>query len=487
LQELHATQRFDLVEFPEWQALGFRSVQARRAGVAFTDVPFIVTLHGSSQWRREASHHFMDHPDDLETDFAERYAFENADFQAASSPALLDHARTWGWTVRPGARVIPHGLSTRPDVAIPSGELATAYRALLDDATCVPGVGCTPPQAFAQPLVTIAIPYFNLGPYLADALASIAAQTYRNLEVLVIDDGSTDPDALRVFEEQRQLYPHFRFLSQDNAGIGGTRNRGLREACGELYVPMDADNAAFPHMVEHLVRGITRNPDLAAMTCYFLAFEETADLERGDYLYAYKPAGGPRVMASFKNVYGDATAIFRTAAFRAVGGYEIDRDTSFEDWEAFVKLVNAGHQIDVVPDFLFGYRHRESGFSRVTKAFPNHQRVLRQVFRAEDLPVADKVALWSALVSFQKRLTELDHANRGLNVRLGALRYRFADALSALLGTVPFAKGAIKGVLRSTLSAWRYMMRVPGEEGRSSRLAVERAADAPHHPAENLS
>jgi hypothetical protein len=146
-------------------------------------------------------------------------------------------------------------------------------------------------------------------------------------------------------------------------------------------------------------------------------------------------------------VYGDANAIYRTAALRAVGGYETDRETSFEDWEAFVKLVNAGRRVDVIPDHLFYYRHREAGFSRVTNDYLNRQRVLRQFCRAEALPDAERVVLWTALAGFQRRVEEL-------TARQQLWRYRIIDGVQALCERVPGAKRCLRGVLRSGRRAW---------------------------------
>jgi glycosyltransferase involved in cell wall biosynthesis len=300
----------------------------------------------------------------------------------------------------------------------------------------------TPRSPGDEPLVTVAIAHYNLGKYLPETLASLAAQTYRSLEVLVIDDGSTDPLSQEVLQEMRLQYPHFRFLSHPNAGIGATRNRGLQEARGEFFIPMDADNVARPEMVETLVRAIRRNPGLSAMTCYCLAFKDAEDIEDEDFSYAYRPAGGPHMLASIKNVYGDANAILRAEAFRAVGGYETDRDCSWEDLEAFVKLVNAGHKIDTVPEYLFYYRHLESGFSRVTDSYLNQRRVLRQYFRADRLPTAEGIALWTALVSLQKH-------NDALVLRMSSLRYRVADNVHAVFGRVPGVKRGLKWLLRS--------------------------------------
>jgi GT2 family glycosyltransferase/glycosyltransferase involved in cell wall biosynthesis len=626
LEELHQHHHFDLVEFAEWGGLGFRSIQARRAGVAFTDLPMAVKLHSSSQWMREGNHQWLADHGELEVDYCERYSFEHADVQLSPSQYMFEYVRSIGWVVRPDAQVVPYpypeplavpaaGPTERPelvffgrletrkgldvflraagdlDPAIPltflgrvnkladgrpatelirerlghrpyrlltgyNREQALAYLAagnrlaviasLADNspftviecitnripfiASRVGGIpellrdpegqqrllfqpnsrdllrclrdylaadpatlhelrhrlqeqldltlnrqtiadayeAITEPSsratsvaapAASDPLVSVAVAHYNLGAYLPETLASLAAQTYRNLEVLVLDDGSTDPVAQEVLIEMQQQHPQFHFLHHPNSGIGATRNRGLQEARGEFFIPMDADNIACPHMVETFVRAIQRNPSLAAMTCYCLAFEETSDIDREDFRYAYRPTGGPHVLASIKNIYGDANAIFRTAMFRSTG-YETDRDCSWEDLEAFVKLVNAGHKIDTVPEVLFYYRHLETGFSRITDSYLNQRRVLRQYFGLAHLPTAEGIALWTALVGLQKRTD-------ALTSRLTSLRYRVADGVHALFAHVPVVKSGVRWLLRSGGRAWKLL--TAGASRRPSR------------------
>jgi glycosyltransferase involved in cell wall biosynthesis len=624
LEELHARHHFDLIEFGEWGALGFRSVQAKRAGLAFQDARLIVKLHSSSQWMREGNHLWLADPNEVEVDYCERYAFEHADIQLSPSRYMFEYARQIGWAVRPDARVIsypypePEFVPERPpessvpelvffgrletrkglevfvraarqlnpavkitflgrvnllgdgrtaleyikeqlagrayklltdynreqalrylsgggrlaiiaslsdnspftviecaanglpflasrvggipellpdewfqhrllfepnardllrclrayldlpasdraelcqatrraaDVAAHNVAVAEHYKELASGACQRPvllpqGVDTPRSPADDKPLVTVAIAYYNLGAHLSETLTSLAAQTYPNFEVLVINDGSTDPHSQAVFARQQELYPQFRFLSQDNAGIGAARNRGLAEARGEYFIPMDADNVAQPYMVERFVAAIQRNPDLAALTCFCLAFKDSNDLQNQEYSYAYRPTGGPHVLASIKNVYGDANAIFRTDIFRSVGGYETDRDSSWEDLEAFVKLVNAGHRMDTLPEYLFFYRHLETGFSRVTDTYLNQRRVLRQYFQLNNLSVAEGMALWTALVSLHKR-------NDALALRLTSLRYRMADKVHSLFAGVPGVKKSVKWLLQSSGQAWR--------------------------------
>lgn len=399
LAALHAAHRFARIEFPQGGGLGFRTIQAKRAGLGFADVDLAVRpscLAPANPWPGSAA--------DLADDFAERYALEHADCQ----------------------------LSTSSE----------------EDADVAPAPGPLPPVEEGRPLVTVSVAHYNLGAHLEETLASIARQTYPRLEVLVIDDGSTDPDSAAVFRRMRAAYPHFRFHEQPNAGIGATRNRGLALARGEYFLPMDADNVARPDMVARFVTAAERNPGVAAFTSYFLAFRDSADLAAGRFAYAYRPTGGPHVLAAMKNVYGDGNALFRTRELREVGGFEVDRDTSWEDWELFAKLARHGHRIDVVPDYLFYYRHRDAGFSRTTDRDRNHRRVLRQ-YVGHTVPAAERRLVWDALAGFQYRLEALEDENRGLRRRLATPRYRWADGLYAALrrapGVLPLARYLLGG------------------------------------------
>ena len=401
LNERHHFRRFDFIAFAGRGGLGFRAVQAKRAGLAFAGVPLAVYLDANSQRDREAGRRWPSDFADVETDYLERWAFDNADVQIVPDDEVTAFARRNHWSVRPDALKV-----------------------------CPPARERTPWAGY-QPyssLITLAIAHYNLGSYLPDTLASLAAQTYANLEVIVIDDGSTDAASVAAFEAMQAKYPAWQFLRQTNAGIGATRNRILEIATGEFFIPVDADNLAKPDMIEKFVHAMTLNPDLAAMSCYFLAFDVDApNLVPDRFLYALRPVGGPHALAGIRNVYGDANAIFRTDALRAIGGYGTDRGTSCEDWELFVKLVHAGHRLGVVPDHLFYYRHRPGGFSRSTNWFANHQRVLRQFANAGALPPAESLALWTALLGFHQQLESRTNA-------VPPRRHRLADRVYSLLG-----------------------------------------------------
>jgi glycosyltransferase involved in cell wall biosynthesis len=280
-----------------------------------------------------------------------------------------------------------------------------------------------------------------MGAYLPETLASLAAQDYRRTEVIVVNDGSTDPTALEVWAQMQAVYPQFRYVTQDNQGLGGARNAGLAVAKGEFFVPVDADNIARPDMVTRFVRALERNPDVSVATCYFLAFEHSADIAAGKFPYAYRPCGGPFVAAALRNVYGDANAMSRTAALRSVGGYETDKDTTCEDWEMYVKLVGQGHRIDVVPEYLFYYRHRPESLLRTTDFFQNRRRVLRQFFTVAQLPQAEQIELWSALASFDEGQRKLQHAQHLFQVaakKPRSVTRRVAREVNRIVRQIPY-------------------------------------------------
>ena len=381
--------------------LAFRSIQAKRHRLDFSDVSFLVTKHGMSRTVREIREEWLEHPLQLAEDFAEQYSIDNAD---VTVDLMTSH-----WH---------------------DAEIVNYYEQ--QTRKCSP----SPSISQRQPSVTVGIAHFNLGQFLPDTLASLAEQSYDNLEVVVIDDGSTDAYSKAEFERMQSLYPQYRFLTQKNVGIGATRNRALELANGKYFLPMDADNIAHPDMVSTLVNAMEANPDLAAVSCYFLAFRDREEIQTGDFSYSYRPIGGPRLLASMLNVYGDGNALFSTERLRLVGGYSTDRDTSWEDWEVFIKLARAGLAIDVVPEFLFYYRHRDDGFSRETNGYRNRQRILRWFESKKSFSDTEMKMLMNLLISLQSRLEEKENDNRAFRKKLTARRYRLVDRAHALVKSV---------------------------------------------------
>src|SRR5437667_8237163 len=124
--------------------------------------------------------------------------------------------------------------------------------------------------------VSVIVPLFNKAPYIERALSSVAAQTHRDFELIVVDDGSTD-EGPRIVEAFTDLPIHL--ISQENAGPGAARNRGLELAQGELVAFLDADDEWLPNYLSESVRLLDEyGPGVAAITSGY--FEHTPEASR---------------------------------------------------------------------------------------------------------------------------------------------------------------------------------------------------------------
>ncbi|MFT4825725.1 MAG: glycosyltransferase involved in cell wall biosynthesis [Halioglobus sp.] len=109
-----------------------------------------------------------------------------------------------------------------------------------------------------NPLVSVVIPAFNGEPYLREALGSILNQTYQPIEIVLIDDGSTDETATML----KTLYPSVRYYYQDNAGVGAARNRGVAAASADYIAFLDADDYYCDNKLELQMGALLKHPDI---------------------------------------------------------------------------------------------------------------------------------------------------------------------------------------------------------------------------------
>lgn len=112
-----------------------------------------------------------------------------------------------------------------------------------------------------RPLISVIVPAYNAEDFILEALRSIAAQDYEPLEILLVDDGSTDDTANLV----RREMPAVRIIRQDNTGVAEARNTGLRNACGEFICLLDADDGWCPGKLHAQVQYLQQHPQTGAV------------------------------------------------------------------------------------------------------------------------------------------------------------------------------------------------------------------------------
>lgn len=240
------------------------------------------------------------------------------------------------------------------------------------------------PTGEEYPLVSICLVHRNRQELLKQAIESLRNQDYPNLEVVLVDDGSTSDEALQYLSslEPEFAQRNWQIVRQENKYLGAARNNAARRARGEFLLFMDDDNVARSREVRTLVSAM-RHSGADILTCPFDAFNGAdAPSERAEALRRWLPLGGAAAVGVFSNLFGDANALFRKEVFFAVGGFTEDYGIGHEDWELFGQAVMKGYTLQVVPESLFWYRVNSTSMLRTTNHFANHSRSLRPFLAA---------------------------------------------------------------------------------------------------------
>jgi GT2 family glycosyltransferase len=239
--------------------------------------------------------------------------------------------------------------------------------------------GESPSRGGEKPRVSVCLAHHERPALLAQAVASLEAQDYPNLEVVLVDDGSVSQEAKAFLAalEPRFAARGWRIVRQENRYLGAARNHAARVASGEWLLFMDDDNCARPHEVSTFVKAaLASKADI--LTCLVDQFEGQGAPGPGQHPKArWLPLGGAAAVGALRNGFGDANALVRRECFMALGGFSEDYGLGHEDWEFFARAVLAGYRLELVPEPLFWYRVSPGSMLRSTQAHANYLRSLR--------------------------------------------------------------------------------------------------------------
>ncbi len=233
------------------------------------------------------------------------------------------------------------------------------------------------------PRVSVVIPAYNHARFLPEALDSVLAQTFRDFEVLVVDDGSTDATREVVAAYGNRI----RYVHQPNAGQAAARNRGIRETSGGLLAFLDADDSWFPEKLASQVAYLDTHPEVGVVFTRFLVTDAG-----GTPLYAYPPKfrydrNAFEAMLLWPIGWMNV-AMVRRACFDLVGLLD-DTIRWPTDWDLWLR-VTQHFRMGFVSQPLAIYRQSEGSLSqqqtRNPKAVAEFQRVLDKVFADPHLP-----------------------------------------------------------------------------------------------------
>ncbi len=236
------------------------------------------------------------------------------------------------------------------------------------------------------------IPAFNAAEYIRQTLNSVLTQTYQELEVIVVDDGSSDATG-SIVKEFVKKDARVQLVRQCNAGVGAARNTAIRTARGEYIAPIDADDMWFPEKLEKQVACMEQHGEETAMVyCWSILVDEDGVFVRAR-IFSKAEGNLPDAMVSGCCVDNSSVPLFRMAALARVGTYltraEQGGAQGCEDWDLYIRIAQT-YCIRLVPEVLVAYRQSGSSMSAnvesMAASFAVVMRRARQ--RNPDLPAA---------------------------------------------------------------------------------------------------
>ena len=283
-----------------------------------------------------------------------------------------------------------------------------------------------------MPLVSIIIPSYNRAGLVGDAIRSALAQTYRDCEVIVADDGSSDdtPAVVRAFGDA------VRYDWQPNGGVEAARNRGAALACGSYLCFLDSDDMLRPHALAQLVALLDAHPEAG------MAYGQTDEHDNaGDVRHHFqppyaRPAGvwsGQEELAHLLlgNYIHTGAVVMRRDAFDAAGGYRMAFQSMAEDWDMWTRIAGTW-AVGYIPETMETMRFQPDGLTTRMDAahtdlyLRNWQRMLETALDTPNGRAMSAAQRTRAQAFFKYKIAHLAYATHDTT----AARQRLSEAVN---------------------------------------------------------
>jgi alpha-1,3-rhamnosyltransferase len=223
-----------------------------------------------------------------------------------------------------------------------------------------------------NPLVSVIVSCYNHDKYIEECIISVLNQDYNNIELLVVDDGSSDT-SVNVITRLKEKY-NFYFLAQKNKGLTRTLNETIAKSKGEYIVPLGSDDVMLPHRISTQIEYIKDKPEVGICGGNI----ELIDSDGVLYPESRQGRDVPFRRLNFEDVFLErkpyvpaTTLLIRREALEAVGGF--DEDNRLEDLMIELKITKAGYYIDCIPVVLAKYR------KHATNTYKNHKFMIKSI------------------------------------------------------------------------------------------------------------
>lgn len=220
------------------------------------------------------------------------------------------------------------------------------------------------------PLVSVIIPCFNSSQYVEDVIKSVISQSFKEWEIIIVDDGSQD-NLFEVIEKYLEN-TNIKYFRKENGGLSSARNYGISKSSGSYILPLDADDKIEKTYLEKAVKAFNFDNELKLVYCrasYFGAKE-------GEWILA--PYSFPEILLD--NVIF-CSAVFKKEDFVKAGGYSENLKFGLEDWDLWIRLLSPNGKVFKIPEILFYYRkHHGTSMSDKFSDREKHNQIMNSIF-----------------------------------------------------------------------------------------------------------
>jgi glycosyltransferase involved in cell wall biosynthesis len=238
--------------------------------------------------------------------------------------------------------------------------------------------------------LSVVIPCFNDGRFIKDAIASVEACSNYIYEIVIVNDGSTDPLTCQILNDLKQ--DGYQVIDSINQGAAAARNTGIRHSRGEYILPLDADNRIRPDYISKGIEILDRFPDVAVvygdiehfgegidsleqLPAFSLPYD-TVSFEHG--FRGLQKAPDFNLSWLINHNYIDTCAVLRKSVWAECGPYDVNMPFGcFDDWDLWLSIAKKGHRFYHIPEVLFEYRVRSVSLSTASRSAEQSQVVCR--------------------------------------------------------------------------------------------------------------
>lgn len=222
-----------------------------------------------------------------------------------------------------------------------------------------------------MPKVSIIIPCYNQGKYVAEAINSALRQTFKDIEIVCVNDGSTD-NSVETIKSFENKYKNFIFLNnEENRGVIYSRNFAIKNCNGAYILPLDADDIIEPTYVEKAVKILDNNPNIGIVYCKAKIFGNY------DKYWNLKPFNKSDIL--YENCIF-CSALFRKSDFIKIGGYNNNMKYGCEDYDLWLSFIEQGLEVFQINEILFSYRQYDET-SRTTISLKNKKEIWNNLIK----------------------------------------------------------------------------------------------------------